>query len=67
MALNFVLNGKEVSVDVDPQTPLLEVLRNDIELNGPKFGCGLAQCGACTVLMDGISARACVIPVQIVA
>lgn len=67
MALNFVLNGKEVSVEVDPQTPLLEVLRNDVELNGPKFGCGLAQCGACAVLMDGVSTRACVIPVQVVA
>jgi nicotinate dehydrogenase subunit A len=67
MALKFRLNGKDVSVDVEPQTPLLEVLRNDVELNGPKFGCGLAQCGACAVLLDGVSVRSCVIPVQSVA
>ena len=64
MAIDFELNAKPVSVDVDPQTPLLEVLRNDIELNGPKFGCGLAQCGACAVLLDGVSIRSCVLPVQ---
>jgi nicotinate dehydrogenase subunit A len=64
MALNFRLNGRDVSVDVQPQTTLLEVLRNDVELNGPKFGCGLAQCGACAVLLDGVSIRSCVIPVQ---
>jgi nicotinate dehydrogenase subunit A len=67
MAIDFELNAKPVSVDVDAQTPLLEVLRNDIELNGPKFGCGLAQCGACAVLLDGVSVRACVLPVQSVA
>ncbi|MDH3431896.1 MAG: (2Fe-2S)-binding protein [Gammaproteobacteria bacterium] len=67
MALKFRLNGKEVSIDVDPQTPLLEVLRNDIALNGPKFGCGLAQCGACAVLLDGVSVRSCVMPVQSIA
>jgi nicotinate dehydrogenase subunit A len=67
MAIDFKLNGKDVSVDVDPLTPLLEVLRNDIELNGPKFGCGLAQCGACAVLLDGTSLRSCVLPVQSVA
>lgn len=64
MAIDFKLNGKTVSVDVDPLTPLLEVLRNDLELNGPKFGCGLAQCGACAVLLDGTSLRSCVLPVQ---
>ena len=64
MAIEFVLNGEAVSVDADPKTPLLEVLRNDIELNGPKFGCGLAQCGACAVLLDGTSIRSCVLPVQ---
>ncbi len=64
MPVEFTLNGEAVSVDVDPQTPLLEVLRNDIELNGPKFGCGLAQCGACAVLLDDVSIRACVMPVQ---
>jgi nicotinate dehydrogenase subunit A len=67
MAIDFELNAKPVSVDVDPQTPLLEVLRNDIGLNGPKFGCGLAQCGACAVLLDGVSVRSCVLPVQSVA
>jgi len=67
MAIVFKLNGKDVSVDVNPLTPLLEVLRNDLELNGPKFGCGLAQCGACAVLLDGNSLRSCVLPVQSVA
>ena len=60
MSIEFELNGKMTSVDVDDQTTLLEVLRNDIELNGPKFGCGLAQCGACAVLLDGVSIRSCV-------
>jgi len=67
MPVNFKVNGKKVSLDVDPQTPLLEVLRNDLELNGPKFGCGLAQCGACSVLIDDRAARACVIPVSAVS
>ena len=67
MAIDFKLNGTDVSIDVDPLTPLLEVLRNDLELNGPKFGCGLAQCGACTVLLNGTSLRSCVLPVQSVA
>jgi nicotinate dehydrogenase subunit A len=67
MTIDFKLNGADVSIDVDPRTPLLEVLRNDLELNGPKFGCGLAQCGACAVLLDGTSLRSCVLPVQSVA
>jgi len=67
MAINFTLNGKDVSLELDPKTPLLEALRNDLALNGPKFGCGLAQCGACAVLLDGISIRACVTPVAIIA
>ena len=58
------VNGKTASVSVEPSTPLLYVLRNDLELNGPKFGCGLAQCGACTVLMDGKPTRSCVTPVS---
>ena len=66
MAVSFTLNGKKVSLDIDPQTPLLEALRNDLELNGPKFGCGLAQCGACSVLINGRAARSCVIPVSTV-
>src|SRR5438067_6081373 len=57
------LNGKGRIVDVDPETPLLYVLRNDLELNGPKFGCGLSQCGACTVHLNGIAVRSCVTPV----
>ncbi len=67
MSIDFELNGETKSVDVDEQTTLLEVLRNDIELNGPKFGCGLAQCGACAVLLDGVSIRSCVTPVSVVA
>ncbi len=67
MDINFDLNGKAVSVDVDEDTALLEVLRNDFQLNGPKFGCGLAQCGACAVLLDGVSIRSCVAPVARVA
>ncbi len=66
MPVRFTVNGKIVSLDIDPQTPLLETLRNDLELNGPKFGCGLAQCGACSVLIDDRVARSCVIPVSAV-
>lgn len=54
------VNGKTQVVDVDPETPLLYVLRDDLKLNGPKFGCGLAQCGACTVIMNGNAIRSCV-------
>jgi nicotinate dehydrogenase subunit A len=54
------VNGKAQVVDVDPETPLLYVLRDDLQLNGPKFGCGLAQCGACTVIMNGNAIRSCV-------
>lgn len=64
--LKLRVNGHNRSVTVDEQTPLLYVLRNDIGLNGPKFGCGLAQCGACAVLMDGEEIRACVTPVSAV-
>jgi nicotinate dehydrogenase subunit A len=67
MQIRFNLNGKDISLDVDPKTPLLEALRNDLELNGPKFGCGLAQCGACSVLIDGRSARSCITPVSAVS
>ena len=62
-AINLRVNGHSQTVDVEPTTPLLYVLRNDLELNGPKFGCGLAQCGACTVLLRGAAVRSCSIPV----
>jgi nicotinate dehydrogenase subunit A len=63
MTISLKVNGAIRSVPADPDTPLLYVLRNDLELNGAKFGCGLAQCGACTVLMDGQAIRSCVTPV----
>jgi nicotinate dehydrogenase subunit A len=62
MALTLKVNGKNRRVAAEPDTPLLYVLRNDLELNAAKFGCGLAQCGACTVLIDGKPARSCVTP-----
>ena len=61
-AITLRVNGVERVLPVPPDAPLLGVLRNDLGLNGPKYGCGLGQCGACTVLVDGIAARACVIP-----
>ena len=62
---SFQLNSRPVSVESwDPAQPLLYVLRNTLGLHGPKFGCGLAQCGACTVLIDGKAARSCVTPVR---
>src|SRR5215475_13030506 len=54
------VNGKTQTVDVDPSTPLLYVLRNDLGLRGPRFGCGLGQCGACTVIINGVATRSCV-------
>ncbi len=64
MMISLVVNGKEHKVDISPDTPLLYVLRNDLGLNGPKFGCGLGQCGACTVIMDGEAILSCVTPVE---
>ena len=58
------VNGSMHEVDVEPSTPLLYVLRNDLGLKGPRFGCGLAQCGVCTVLVDGAAIRSCVTPVS---
>jgi aerobic-type carbon monoxide dehydrogenase small subunit (CoxS/CutS family) len=58
------VNGRTHSVDVDPATPLLYVLRNDLDLSGPRFGCGLAQCGACTVILKGAAVRSCLMPVS---
>jgi nicotinate dehydrogenase subunit A len=62
----LTVNGTARSVRVEPATPLLYVLRNDLKLNGAKFGCGQAQCGACSVLVDGIERRSCVYPVSAV-
>ena len=59
----LTVNGKKLTVDVDSQTSLLSVLRNDLDLTGTKYGCGEAQCGACTVLVDGQQTRSCVTPV----
>ncbi|MGL4262241.1 MAG: (2Fe-2S)-binding protein [Afipia sp.] len=58
------VNGRALDVEAAPDTALLYVLRNDLELNGPKFGCGLGECGACTVIIDGVAVRSCVIPVS---
>ena len=60
------VNNQSHDITVEPDTPLLYILRNDLALNGPKFGCGLGECGACTVLVDGVAARSCVVPVSIV-
>jgi nicotinate dehydrogenase subunit A len=62
--ITLKVNGKTSVVEADPQTPLLYILRNDLQLNGPKFGCGLAQCGSCTVIMDGNAIRSCATPVS---
>ena len=64
MAINIKVNGAMLSVPAEPDTPLLYVLRNDLGLNAAKFGCGLAQCGACTVLVDGKPVRSCVTPID---
>jgi aerobic-type carbon monoxide dehydrogenase small subunit (CoxS/CutS family) len=66
-AVNFTVNGRRESVDVASDTPLLWVLRDNLGLTGTKFGCGIAQCGACTVHLDGAPARSCVIPISEVA
>ena len=60
---NFTLNDRPVDIDIDESTPLLWVLRDTLKLNGTKFGCGLAQCGACTVHLDGQAIRSCITPV----
>ena len=67
MAITLKVNGVSRAVPADPDTPLLYVLRNDFALNGAKFGCGLAQCGACTVLVEGKPVRSCVTPVSAAA
>jgi nicotinate dehydrogenase subunit A len=62
--IRLTVNGRIHEVDAARDTALLYVLRNDLELNGPKYGCGLGECGACTVLIDGVAARSCVIPIS---
>src|SRR5580698_8305158 len=58
------VNGSSHTVDIDPATPLLYILRNDLGLQGPRFGCGLGQCGACTVIVNGAAVRSCITPVS---
>ena len=60
--INLRVNGTAHTVDVEPSTPLLYILRNDLGLQGPRFGCGLGQCGACTVIINGVATRSCVTP-----
>src|SRR6201991_5169445 len=64
MPIELTVSQSEHRLDIDEITPLLYVLRNDLELNGPKYGCGLGECGACAVLIDGLAARSCVIPIS---
>ena len=66
-SITLRVNGASRTVDVDPATPLLYVLRNDLDLHGPRFGCGLGQCGACTVIIKGEAVRSCIRPVSTVA
>ena len=67
MPINLRVNGRAHTVDVDESTPLLYVLSDELALNGPKFGCGLGQCGACTVIVKGQAIRSCATPVKSVA
>ena len=64
MAFTLIVNGIQYSADVEPETPLLWVLRDSIGLTGTKYGCGIGQCGACTVLIDGMAVRTCSLPVS---
>jgi nicotinate dehydrogenase subunit A len=65
--ISLKVNGSSRVVDTDPTTPLLYVLRNDLDQHGPRFGCGLSQCGACTVIVDGNAVRSCAVPVSTMA
>ena len=60
--ITLKVNGKTHTLNIDPSTPLLYILRNDLSLQGPRFGCGLGQCGACTVIINGVATRSCVTP-----
>jgi len=62
MSITLTVNGRAHALDIDPSTPLLYALRNDLDLHGPRFGCGLGQCGACTVIINGAAVRSCVTP-----
>ncbi|HBK87768.1 MAG TPA: (2Fe-2S)-binding protein, partial [Cytophagales bacterium] len=64
--INFSVNGKQVTLDIDPKTPILWALRDHLNLTGTKFGCGIAQCGACTIHLNGVPTRACMTPVSTV-
>src|SRR5579863_339089 len=64
--IKLKVNGKMHELDVDPSTPLLYILRNDLGLQGPRFGCGLGQCGVCTVIINGVATRSCITPVSTV-
>ena len=66
-AISLTVNGRSHNLDIDPATPLLYVLSDDLALRGPKFGCGLGQCGACTVIVKGQAIRSCITPVRAVA
>lgn len=66
-SVRLSVNGESYTLDLDPETPLLYVLRNQLAKNGPKYGCGLGQCGACMVLLDGQAVMSCVLPVRAVA
>src|SRR5579875_1874913 len=63
--IELTVNGHAHRFDLPPETPLLFLLRNDLGLNGPKYGCGLGECGACTVIMDGLPARSCIVPLAV--
>jgi aerobic-type carbon monoxide dehydrogenase small subunit (CoxS/CutS family) len=65
-AITLHVNGAAHTVDADPSTPLLYILRNDLDLHGPRFGCGLGQCGACAVIINGVATRSCITPVSAV-
>ncbi|HEY9447719.1 MAG TPA: (2Fe-2S)-binding protein [Burkholderiales bacterium] len=66
MSLDLIVNGRSRRIEAEPETPLLYVLRNELKLKGTRFGCGLGQCGACTVIVDGVAVQSCDVPVSAV-